>query len=143
MLLILAMSVLLIFVDGLGIGTRGAHNPLDLLGEEASPLAVFRDEEPRLPFGGVLVRTDATLGVEGRPKSASGQTTILTGVNAPAPLANARRGRGSPRARRGRALLHALRALPHRPHGPRAEHRGRARSAPQPRALRPRGSRQR
>jgi hypothetical protein len=32
------------------------------------------------------VRTDARLGVEGRPQSASGQTTILTGVNAPAAL---------------------------------------------------------
>src|SRR5437762_10299201 len=86
MLLILLMSVLLIFVDGLGIGARGPHNPLDLLGEEASPLAVFQDEEPRLALGGTLVRTDATLGVEGRPQSASGQTTILTGVNAPALL---------------------------------------------------------
>lgn len=80
------MSVLLIFVDGLGIGTRGAHNPLDALGEEAGPLAFFEGEEPRLPSGGVLVRTDARLGVEGRPQSASGQTTILTGVNAPALL---------------------------------------------------------
>jgi hypothetical protein len=80
------VSVLLLFVDGLGIGTRGRHNPLDLLGEEASPLAVFQDEEPRLPFGGLLARTDARLGVEGRPQSASGQTTILTGVNAPATL---------------------------------------------------------
>ncbi|HVG28423.1 MAG TPA: alkaline phosphatase family protein [Pyrinomonadaceae bacterium] len=79
-------SVLLIFVDGLGIGTRGAHNPLALLGAEASPLAVFRGEEPALPFGGALVRTDACLGVDGRPQSASGQTTILTGVNAPAAL---------------------------------------------------------
>jgi hypothetical protein len=80
------VSVLLIFVDGLGIGTRGRHNPLHLLGEEASPLAVFQDEEPRLPFDGLLARTDACLGVEGRPQSASGQTTILTGVNAPALL---------------------------------------------------------
>ncbi|MGH9903133.1 MAG: hypothetical protein ACRD68_15105, partial [Pyrinomonadaceae bacterium] len=81
------MSVLLIFVDGLGIGTRGPHNPLSLLEPEAaSPLAVFRNEEPDLPFDGVLVRTDACLGVEGRPQSASGQTTILTGVNAPAAL---------------------------------------------------------
>ncbi len=80
------MSVLLIFVDGLGIGTRGAHNPLDRLGAEASPLSIFEDEEPQLPFGGVLARTDARLGVEGRPQSASGQTTILTGVNAPAAL---------------------------------------------------------
>jgi hypothetical protein len=86
MLLILTMSVLLIFVDGLGIGTRGAHNPLHLLGREAEPLAVFEDEEPRLPSGGLLARTDARLGVEGRPQSASGQTTILTGVNAPAAL---------------------------------------------------------
>ena len=86
MLLIGAMSVLLIFVDGLGIGARGPHNPLDLLGEEAAPLAIFQDEEPELPFGGVLAPTDAQLGVEGRPQSASGQTTILTGVNAPARL---------------------------------------------------------
>ncbi len=80
------MSVLLIFVDGLGIGTRGAHNPLHLLGGEAAPLAVFEGEEPSIPSGGVLARTDARLGVEGRPQSASGQTTILTGVNAPAAL---------------------------------------------------------
>jgi len=80
------MSLLLIFVDGLGIGTRGTHNPLDALGAQAAPLAVFQDEEPEIAFGGALVRTDARLGVEGRPQSASGQTTILTGVNAPAAL---------------------------------------------------------
>lgn len=86
MLLIPAMSVLLIFVDGLGIGTRVPHNPLHLLGDEASPLAIFQNEEPALPLGGSLVRTDARLGVEGRPQSASGQTAILTGINAPARL---------------------------------------------------------
>ncbi len=79
------MPVLLFFIDGLGIGARGASNPLDGL-EDASPLAVFQDEEPSLPFDGALVRTDATLGVPGRPQSASGQTTILTGVNASATL---------------------------------------------------------
>ena len=83
MLLIQLMPVLLIFVDGLGVGTRGAHNPLHLLGEAAAPLAVFEDEEPQVPFGGLLALTDARLGVEGRPQSASGQTTILTGVNIP------------------------------------------------------------
>jgi 2,3-bisphosphoglycerate-independent phosphoglycerate mutase len=77
------MPVLLIFVDGLGVGTRGRHNPLDALGEAAAPLAVFEDEEPAVPFGGLLARTDPRLGVEGRPQSASGQTTILTGVNVP------------------------------------------------------------
>src|SRR3954469_10588661 len=86
------MSVLLIFVDGLGIGARRSHNPLDSLGEEAAPLAVFEDEEPSLPFDGMLARTDARLGVEGRPQSASGQTTILTGVNAPALLGKHKQG---------------------------------------------------
>ena len=35
---------------------------------------------------GIVVPTDASLGVEGRPQSASGQTTILTGINAPSLL---------------------------------------------------------
>jgi 2,3-bisphosphoglycerate-independent phosphoglycerate mutase len=86
MLLIHFMPVLLIFVDGLGVGTRGRHNPLHVLGEAAAPLAVFEDEEPSLALGGLLARTDARLGVEGRPQSASGQTTILTGINVPARL---------------------------------------------------------
>lgn len=86
------MSVLLIFVDGLGVGTRGRHNPLHLLGEAAAPLAVFEDWEPNVPFGGLLARTDARLGVEGRPQSASGQTTILTGVNVPARLGHHKQG---------------------------------------------------
>ena len=75
------MSALLFFIDGLGIGTRGPHNPLDGL-REAAPLAIFQDEEAEIIHDGKLVRTDAKLGVEGRPQSASGQTTILTGVNA-------------------------------------------------------------
>src|SRR4051794_36987889 len=79
------MSVILFFVDGLGIGARGVQNPLDGL-REAAPLAIFQNEEPELMFEGKLARTDACLGVEGRPQSASGQTTILTGVNAPAAL---------------------------------------------------------
>src|SRR3954469_20341461 len=85
MLFIASMSVLLFFIDGLGIGAHGPANPFDGLAD-ASPLAIFQDEEPQLPFDGVLVRTDATLGVAGRPQSASGQTTILTGINAPATL---------------------------------------------------------
>jgi hypothetical protein len=79
------MSVLLFFIDGLGIGLRGPSNPLDGL-DDAAPLAVFRDEAVEMPFEGILAPTDPRLGVEGRPQSASGQTTILTGVNAPALL---------------------------------------------------------
>lgn len=79
------MSVLLFFIDGLGIGSRGPFNPLDGLAD-AEPLAIFRDEEPATILDGIVVPTDACLGVEGRPQSASGQTTILTGINAPALL---------------------------------------------------------
>jgi hypothetical protein len=76
------LSVLLFFIDGLGIGTRGPHNPLDNL--DAAPLALFQNEAP-VPFlNGIVVPTDPRLGIEGRPQSASGQTTILTGVNASA-----------------------------------------------------------
>jgi 2,3-bisphosphoglycerate-independent phosphoglycerate mutase len=85
MLFIATVSLLLFFIDGLGIGTRGPHNPLDGL-EDAAPLAIFQDEPPAIPFDGVLAPTDARLGVEGRPQSASGQTTILTGVNGPATI---------------------------------------------------------
>ena len=75
-------SVLLFFIDGLGIGKRGPFNPLDNLAHSA-PLAIFQDEPAEVLFDGIMVPTDASLGIEGRPQSASGQTTILTGVNAP------------------------------------------------------------
>ncbi len=78
-------SVLLFFIDGLGIGTRGSHNPFDGL-PDAAPLAIFQNEPADVPLDGIVIPTDAALGVEGRPQSASGQTTILTGVNAPAAI---------------------------------------------------------
>jgi len=85
MLFIAPVSVLLFFIDGLGIGTRGSHNPFDGL-DDATPLAIFQGEPAVLPFEGLLAVTDARLGVDGRPQSASGQTTILTGINAPAAI---------------------------------------------------------
>ena len=76
-------SVLLFFIDGLGIGTRNPFNPLHNL-PGAAPLAVFQNEAPEPFLDCLVVPTDPRLGIEGRPQSASGQTTILTGVNAPA-----------------------------------------------------------
>lgn len=74
---------MLIFIDGLGIGQRDESvNPLANL-PDAAPLAVFQDENEPVYKNGILVKTDPRLGVEGRPQSASGQTTILTGFNAP------------------------------------------------------------
>ncbi|MBI3975496.1 MAG: metalloenzyme [Armatimonadetes bacterium] len=82
------MSVLLLFLDGVGLGEEDPeHNPWvrartpalrTLLGR---PLA----GRERIDRDGVLlIPTDATLGVPGLPQSATGQTALLTGLNAPA-----------------------------------------------------------
>ncbi|MBX7170124.1 MAG: hypothetical protein K1X72_04150 [Pyrinomonadaceae bacterium] len=84
-------KVILYFIDGLGIGTRNENNPLANI-ENIEPLAHFQNEKSNLIYDGVLVPTDACLGVEGRPQSASGQTTILTGINAPQILGHHKQG---------------------------------------------------
>src|ERR1700742_2232932 len=89
------MSVLLIFIDGVGIGRRGAHNPLD--GLESEFFSIFEGEAPSLPFDGRMAVTDTRLGVEGLPQSATGQTTILTGVNSAALIGRHLHGYPSPR----------------------------------------------
>jgi hypothetical protein len=76
-------SVILIFVDGLGIGQRAPFNPFHSSVPEDLLTHFTDDAEALLPFGGVIAITDPRLGVAGRPQSASGQTTILTGVSAP------------------------------------------------------------
>ena len=75
-------SALLIFIDGLGIGERKADNPFSAL-DNVEPLAYFAHENSAIIRDGIMIPTDACLGIEGRPQSASGQTTILTGKNAP------------------------------------------------------------
>lgn len=89
------MSVLLIFIDGVGIGSRGKHNPLD--GLDSDFFSIFAGETPQLPFGGHLAITDTRLGVEGLPQSATGQTAILTGVNASQLIGRHLHGYPSPR----------------------------------------------
>jgi hypothetical protein len=84
-------SVLLFFIDGLGIGERSGDNPLAQI-ENLEPLAQFKNEFPKIIYDGILIPTDPRLGIEGRPQSASGQTTILTGINAPQILGNHKQG---------------------------------------------------
>ena len=76
------MSVLFVFVDGVGVGARDPEvNPL-ARGEWL--LSRFAGGEgAALPRRGRAVAADATLGVPGRPQSATGQATLLTGENAP------------------------------------------------------------
>jgi 2,3-bisphosphoglycerate-independent phosphoglycerate mutase len=75
-------NVILLFIDGLGIGEKEEKNPLAQIAN-IEPLAHFKNFSPPIIYDGEMIPTDPRLGVEGRPQSASGQTTILTGVNAP------------------------------------------------------------
>ena len=93
------MSLVLVFVDGVGLGREDpAVNPLaeaqlDILanflpsswspppkGGRTPSLPEVHRRTP-LPFGGLARATDASLGIPGLPQSATGQTTLLTGVN--------------------------------------------------------------
>jgi hypothetical protein len=79
----------MIFFDGWGLGSKDATtNPF-----LSVPMPTLRGLlDGTMPTNGngyfqsmtaTVVPTDATLGVPGLPQSATGQTTILTGVNAP------------------------------------------------------------
>ena len=84
--------VLFLFLDGVGLGRDDPEtNPL--AAATLPTLAALFDGRPltastgRFSHGDAhLIPTDAHLGVPGRPQSATGQTAILTGVNAPARL---------------------------------------------------------
>lgn len=85
------MHILLLFVDGFGLGDDdAARNPF--LSAPTVTLRALFGEVPTRGNGryrgaeAILVPTDATLGVSGIPQSGTGQTTIFTGVNAPATI---------------------------------------------------------
>jgi len=76
------VGVLLLFVDGIGLGEADpAKNPF-----VRARLTRLRLAQglPAPDPAAVLVPTDACLGVPGLPQSATGQTSILAGMNAPA-----------------------------------------------------------
>jgi len=76
--------IIMLFIDGLGIGENDPQkNPCT-----HEELYFFRhtldDVYPKqLNPDGFVFGLDANLGVEGLPQSATGQTTLFTGVNAP------------------------------------------------------------
>jgi len=76
------MGVLLLFVDGIGLGEPDPEtNPFARA--RLDRLRLFRDRPSPDPAA-ILVPTDACMGVEGLPQSATGLTAILSGVNASA-----------------------------------------------------------
>jgi 2,3-bisphosphoglycerate-independent phosphoglycerate mutase len=77
----------MIFIDGLGMGHKGEENPyffartpfLDsLLGGHI----MYKEQGRIVKDNAALIPTDASLEMPGEPQSATGQTTLWTGVNA-------------------------------------------------------------
>lgn len=85
------MQVILVFIDGVGLGAPAPENPFvftetpflkTLLRGNPLTKEMRGVHDARVTLGGL----DARLGVEGLPQSATGQTTIFTGINAPGRL---------------------------------------------------------
>jgi hypothetical protein len=80
-----ARHIALLFVDGLGWGDADpAVNPCWSYGGQRLrwPTRPPLGEAVPVADGGWAVPVDACLGIDGLPQSATGQTTLLTGVNA-------------------------------------------------------------
>jgi 2,3-bisphosphoglycerate-independent phosphoglycerate mutase len=81
------MSIIFLFLDGIGIAPAGATNPLADVATPAlqrllgGPLTL---EQAQLSETLLLKPIDATLGVAGLPQSGTGHVALLTGVNASA-----------------------------------------------------------
>ncbi len=92
------VAAVFVFVDGVGAGARDPG--LNPLAREEFLLSRFADGSgSRLPRGGAAALADARLGVPGRPQSATGQSTILTGENAARVLGRHLLGFPNPRLR--------------------------------------------
>jgi hypothetical protein len=76
------MSIALLFLDGVGIGSiKNELNPFTQIPSKFFTL--FSDGgNANCAFDGKIISTNPFLDVEGLPQSATGQTTIFTGINA-------------------------------------------------------------
>jgi hypothetical protein len=75
------MRVLCIFLDGVGIGLNNqAINPFANVPAKIFPISIQRGRAAI--FDGVVIPTDARLGIPGLPQSATGQTALFSGINA-------------------------------------------------------------
>lgn len=73
-------KLIFIFLDGIGIGRASRTNPFFAA---SADYLCFYENGLALPDGTPVKPIDARLGVEGMPMSATGQTTLFTGVNTP------------------------------------------------------------
>jgi hypothetical protein len=79
-------KLVFIFIDGIGIGPAADTNPFFSSQADHFPFYEKEGTLPCLPDGTPIKGIDACLGIQGMPMSATGQTTLFTGVNVPALL---------------------------------------------------------
>jgi 2,3-bisphosphoglycerate-independent phosphoglycerate mutase len=103
---------LLVFLDGVGLGSAGPHNPLSesswpalrrLAGDQDWTHAV----RPVATDYHVFTPLDATLGLDGLPQSGTGQASLYTGINT-ATLAGRHYGPHAPTTAHGALASHGL-----------------------------------
>ena len=86
------MTILFIFIDGIGLGTNNPEtNPfvtaqMPALKELLDGKNLTIDAVPTNNQRATLIELDACMGIEGLPQSATGQATLLTGRNIPAEI---------------------------------------------------------
>jgi hypothetical protein len=83
-----SMSLIFLFIDGVGLGDENDHNPFMQQSYEA--FTNMADGQPFTSKAGMVTgekhlfkSIDATLNVEGLPQSGTGQTALFSGENAP------------------------------------------------------------
>ncbi len=105
--------MLLFFIDGIGVGSDDPEkNPIATGEFPTLRLTQSRTPEARVGPPRQARGLDASLGVPGLPQSATGQTSILTGVNAPMALGHHMSGFPGPTLRRvlfERSLMKTIR----------------------------------
>jgi 2,3-bisphosphoglycerate-independent phosphoglycerate mutase len=81
------MSVLFLFVDGIGLGEQSSDNPFAVhhwygFSSITDGAHILASSEVILTDNLVFKGIDATLGIDGLPQSGTGQATLFSGVNA-------------------------------------------------------------
>lgn len=81
------MSIIFLFIDGVGLGEEKEENPFHLTSYKAflrmaGGQPFTKEAKPLQKDGQLFKAVDANLGVKGLPQSGTGQTALFTGVNA-------------------------------------------------------------
>lgn len=77
-----ALRIIYLFIDGIGFGEPN-HETNPFTRFATSYLAPLGHSAEKAPTGWLHAQTDAHMGLEGLPQSATGQTSLWTGINGP------------------------------------------------------------